>query len=143
MTITTAILNYGVREQKPFKRADVMAELSPKFEFSGESLKRVLSRLVSEGRLQRVARGLYEVKSNGTLRYSYEPSTEETELYQKLKHKFPFTDICIWRPSALVPFMQHIPIATGMFIDVERVAMCSVFSIIQSMESNRHILINP
>lgn len=143
MTLTTAILDYGAHEQKPFKRADVMTALSSKFEFSGESLKRVLSRLVSEGRLQRVGYGLYKASNNRLPIFSYEPSPEETELYQKLKRKFPFTDICIWRPEVLVPFMHHVPIVTATFIDVERVAMDSVFSALQSMEMKRPILINP
>ena len=120
-----------------------MAALSSKFKFSGESLKRVLSRLVTEGRLQRVGYGLYKASDNRLPRYSYEPSAEEIDLYQRLKRTFPFTGICIWRPEVLVPLMQHVPIATATFIDVERVAMDSVFSALQSMDSERPILINP
>lgn len=120
-----------------------MTALSPEYEFSGESLKRVLSRLVVEGRLKRVGHGLYETQENLLPQYMYEPTEEEIELYQELKRKFPFTEICIWRQSALVPFMQHIPVATALFVDVERVAMESAFSFLQSLDISRSILVNP
>lgn len=60
-----------------------------------------------------------------------------------MKEKFPFADFCVWKPSALVPYMRHIPALGMTFVDVERVAMESIFFFLQGLMADSTLLLNP
>ena len=102
-----------------------------------------LNRLVASGRLSRTSYGTYELSANIKMDYHYQSTDEEIALSRLIRGKFPFVDFCVWKPSALVPFMQHIPALSMVLVDVERVAMESVFHFMQSQQHYRPVLLNP
>lgn len=144
MTITSAILQYSAEQRTPYKRKELFAALLADFpEMSESSIAVLINRLVADGRLNRVGYGLYELPSDIKKDYIYPITDEITELNNKLKVRFPFAAFCIWQPSAFVPFMQHIPSNSQIFIDVEKDAAESVFSVLQEMNNGISVLIKP
>lgn len=103
----------------------------------------LLSRLVEQGQLVKAGYGLYAFPEKGKQSFIYKPSEEELLLAKQIRKKFPFADFCIWKPSVLVPYMRHVPALGMTFVDVERVAMESVFSFLQGQYPTMSILLNP
>lgn len=103
----------------------------------------LLSRLVEQGQLVKAGYGLYAFPEKGKQSFIYKPSEEEVQLAKQIRKKFPFADFCIWKPSVLVPYMRHVPALGMTFVDVERVAMESVFSFLQGQYPTISILLNP
>ncbi len=144
MTITNAILNYSARLENPFKRKDLFTELLSEFpQMSESSLAVMINKLVADGRLSKVGHGLYKLPSSTKREYIYPVNDEIAELNKKLKERFPFADFCIWQPSAFVPFMQHIPSNSQIFIDVEKDVAESMFSALQEINLDMSILFKP
>ena len=142
MTIAEQILDYASMQGQPFRRRDLMQALGTN-NVSEASAHVLLSRLVEQGQLVKVGYGLYALLENGKQSFVYKPSEEEQTIAKLVKKKFPFADFCIWRPSVLVPYMQHIPALGMTFVDVERVAMESVFFFLQGQYPTSSILLNP
>ena len=142
MTSTEHILKLAACQQRQFRRADIMSDLSQK-EGSAASLDVQLKRMVLSGRLVRVAHGVYSLPQNSKPMFQYQPSEFENSTSKLIKEKFPFIDFCIWNSSALTSFMQHVPSSHIMFVDVERVAMDAVFSSLQEVITDKHLLLNP
>ena len=103
----------------------------------------MLNRLVKQGMLQKTGFGLYALPEKGKMPFVYKPSEAENFIAQQIRKQFPFADFCVWRPSALVPYMHHIPALHMTFVDIERVAMESAFLTLQSNNPSTHILLNP
>jgi len=103
----------------------------------------MLNRLVKQGMLLKTGYGQYALPDKGKLPFGYKPSEEEREVARQIRVQFPFADFCVWKPSALVPYMHHIPALHMTFVDIERVAMESAFLTLQSNNPSMHILLNP
>ncbi len=142
MRITDEILNFASRHQTPFKKSNLLKSLTLAG-MSESSINVQLNRMVSDGRLLRVGYATYSLPTDAKPEFIYTPSSKEIELSKLIKDKFPFVNYCIWNTSAIVKFMQHIPASEILLIDVERVAMESVFVFLQSISPNTHILLNP
>lgn len=142
MTIAEQILDYASMQQQPFRRSNLM-EFLGKNDVSESSAHVLLNRLVEQGLLVKAGYGLYSVPEKTKLPFVYKLSEEEKELAAQMKKKFPFTDFCVWKPSVLVQYMHHIPALGMILIDVERVAMESVFHFLQEIFPSQHILLNP
>ena len=142
MTITEQILDYASMQKKPFRRRDLMQFLATN-NVSEASAHVLLSRLVEQGKLIKTGYGRYAFPEKGKQSFAYKPSEEEQTVAKQLRSKFPFAEFCIWKPSVLVPYMQHIPALGMTFVDVERVAMESVFFFLQGQYPNSSILLNP
>ncbi len=142
MTIAEQILNYASLQKQPFRRRDLMQFLGTN-DVSEASAHVLLKRLVEQGMLTKAGYGLYSFPEKGKQPFVYKPSEEEQTIAEQIKKKFPFADFCVWKPSVLVPYMRHIPALGMMFVDVERVAMESVFNFLQSNAPSTSILLNP
>ena len=103
----------------------------------------LLKRLVEQGKLVKAGYGLYSLPEKEKQSFIYKPSEEELTIAEQIKKKFPFASFCVWKPSILVPYMRHIPALEMMFVDVERVAMESVFNFLQGNAPTTSILLNP
>lgn len=142
MTIAEQILDYASMQGRPFRRRDLMQALETNH-VSEASAHVLLSRLVEQGQLVKAGYGLYALPATSKQPFAYKPSEEEQTIAKLVKKKFPFADFCIWRPSVLVPYMQHVPALGMTFVDVERVAMESVFFFLQGQYPTSSILLNP
>lgn len=142
MTIAEQILDYALMQGRPFRRRDLIHALGTN-NVSEASAHVLLSRLVEQEQLVKAGYGLYALPEKGKQPFVYKPSEEEQTIAKLVKTKFPFAAFCIWRPSVLVPYMQHIPALGMTFVDVERVAMESVFYFMQGQYPTSSILLNP
>jgi len=142
MTIVDQILNYASLQKQPFRRRDLMQFLATN-NVSEASAHVLLKRIVEQGKLVRAGYGLYALPEKEKTVFIYRSSEEERSIAKQIKEKFPFADFCIWKPSVLVPYMRHIPALGMTLIDVERVAMESVFNFLQGDAPSVSILLNP
>lgn len=142
MTIAEQILDYSSSQGQPFRRHDLMQFLGTN-NVSEASAHVLLKRLVEKGRLVKAGYGLYSLPEKERQSFIYKPSEEELTIAEQIKKKFPFASFCVWKPSVLVPYMRHIPALGMMFVDVERVAMESVFNFLQGNAHSISILLNP
>ena len=141
MTIAEQILDYAIRQRKPFRRRDLMQALGTN-NVSEASAHVLLNRLVEQGKLVKAGYGLYSFPEKSKQPFVYKPSEEEQTLAKQIKDKFPFADFCVWKPRVLVPYMLHVPLLRMTFIDVERVAMESVFHFLQGYAPAMSILLH-
>lgn len=142
MTIAEQILDYSSSQGQPFRRHDLMQFLGTN-NVSEASAHVLLKRLVEKGRLVKAGYGLYSLPEKERQSFIYKPSEEELTIAEQIKKKFPFASFCVWKPSVLVPYMRHIPALGMVFVDVERVAMESVFNFLQGNAHSISILLNP
>lgn len=142
MKTSDRIMNFASQQSDLFRRADIMNALASSNE-SRANIAMQLNRLVSSGRLSRVGYGVYSLPLDFKKTFTYQPSDNERRISKLIKEKFPFTDFCVWNSSVVTSFMQHVPASHIIFVDVERVAMDSVFSFLQSCDLNIPVLINP
>ena len=129
-------------QRQPFSRRDLMQALDTN-KVSEASAHVLLSRLVQQGQLVKAGYGLYAFPEKGKQPFIYKPSEEEQMLAKQIRKKFPFADFCIWKPSVLIPYMRHVPALGMTFVDVERVAVESVFFFLQGQYPTMSILLNP
>ena len=142
MTIAEQILNYASKQKQPFRKHN-MVEVLEKNNISKTSIHVMLNRLLEQEKLERVGYGLYTLPKKGKRDFLYHPSEEEQELAKQIKEKFPFIDFCVWKPSILAHYMRHVPLLKMTFIDVERMAMESVFHFLQNIITDTPFLLNP
>ena len=71
------------------------------------------------------------------------PSKEIRDINQLLKEEFPYTNICVWDPQIIVPFMQHIPNLNLLIVEIERIGMEPAFNLLQEKVSERRVIFNP
>lgn len=144
MTATETILNYAAKKRGTILRKDLLADIaSQQPNLNKQAVDLQLNRLLASGVILRKERGVYTLAENILPEYTYHPSDDEKNLFQQLKQKFPFLDICIWSPRMLASFMIHIPVINYIFVDVEKVGVESVFNALQSMNLGRNVLMTP
>lgn len=144
MTTTEAITNYASTQQAPFSRKELINALcTGDIKTSEQNVNLQLNRLVSSGKLIRIRYGYYSLPKGSRKEYVYIPSEEEMDLNSLIKSKFPFIDYCVWSPSKLGRFMQHVPNVGTILVDAERDVMESVFMELQSEIKSRQILLHP
>ena len=142
MTVINHIINYASICNAPFRRCNLMRYLVANG-VSEASAHVMLNRLVKQGTLQKTGYGLYALPEKSKMPFVYKASEAEKSVAQQIRKKFLFADFCVWSPSALVPYMNHIPALHITFVDIERVAMESAFLTLQSNNPSMHILLNP
>lgn len=71
------------------------------------------------------------------------PSKEIRDINQLLKEEFPYTNICVWNPQIIVPFMLHIPNLNLLIVEIERIGMEPAFNLLQKKVSERRVIFNP
>lgn len=144
MTISSEIVNYACSRAVPFTRKELLEYMNANtYNVSAGSIHVLLNRLVETEKLTKVSHGLYSFSGKTQPPYSYTPNSDEYELSKNLKHKFPFVTCCVWKANAITPFMQHIASMSFLLVDVERIAMESVFQYLQELYPKKMILINP
>ena len=59
------------------------------------------------------------------------------------QEEFPYTNICVWNPQIIVPFMLHIPNLNLLIVEIERIGMEPAFNLLQKKVSERRVIFNP
>ena len=144
MTAVNQIIDIARKQDGQFTRKDLLnAVRSGMKNISEGSLVVLLNRMLAENKIIRVSYGKYKLNEDLKYDFLYEPSEFMLSLNRHIKEKFPFIDYCIWQPSIFASMMLHIPAVRTTLVDVERVAMESVFMSLQNMESAIPVFLNP
>lgn len=144
MTAVNQIIDIARKQDGQFTRKDLLnAVRSGMKNISEGSLVVLLNRMLAENKIIRVSYGKYKLNEDLKYDFLYEPSEFMLSLNRHIKEKFPFIDYCIWQPSIFASMMLHIPAVRTTLVDVERVAMESVFMSLQNMESEIPVFLNP
>lgn len=143
MTISNAILRYAREINGDFKRKQLIDSLTVgDNKIPADSISVTLNMLVADGSIKRVGYGVYRLSPSKN-EFSYPKDDKMSGLCGFIKEKFPFADFCVWKPSVLSQFMQHIPSVSFILVDVEREAMESVFHALQDFKTDSGVLLNP
>ncbi|MCQ2289964.1 MAG: hypothetical protein MJZ63_01640 [Muribaculaceae bacterium] len=144
MTFSSEIIKFATSKNKPFTRKELQEFLmASRKDISTGTLHVLLNRLLENGKLAKIGRGLFSLSSNTKPQFVYIPSEAESTMAAALKRKFPFVKCCVWKANAITPFMHHVPSMSFMLVDVERIAMEPVFQFLQSQYPKSMILLNP
>lgn len=143
MTISDAILRYAQETDGDFKRKQLIDSLVVGDDkMPVNSISVTLYKLVADGAIERVSYGIYRL-SRLKNDFSYPKDDQMNGICSLIKEKFPFVDFCVWKPSVLSQFMQHIPNVSFILVNVEREAMESVFHALQDYKTDGGVLLNP
>lgn len=144
MTLTDAIMHFAVNHAVPFKKQELLNSLqSDTKKVSDTSIMVLLNRLVAKGKLIRIKNGLYSLPSDFKYDFIYKLNDETSQLNRHIKEAFPFITYCVWQPAVFIPFMQHVPRTRLTLVDVERVAMESVFLSLHGANLSIPVLLSP
>ena len=102
-----------------------------------------LSLMLKNGELIKESWGTYLLPIQKMRLFIPVPSKEIRDINQLLKEEFPYTNICVWDPQIIVPFMQHIPNFNMVIVEIERIAMEPAFNLLQEKVSERRVIFNP
>lgn len=102
-----------------------------------------LSLMLKNGELIKVSWGTYLLPIQKKRLFIPVPSKEIRDINQLLKEEFPYTNICVWDPQIIVPFMQHIPNLNLLIVEIERIGMEPAFNLLQEKVSERRVIFNP
>lgn len=143
MTISNAILRYAREINGDFKRKQLIDSLTVgDNKIPADSISVTLNMLVADGSIKRVGYGVYCLSPSKN-EFSYPKDDKMNGLCGFINEKFPFADFCVWKPSVLSQFMQHIPKVGFILVDVEREAMEPVFHALQNFKTDSGVLLNP
>lgn len=128
-TIYTALLErFGSR--KPMPKAALMEFLEGYFgKAKPSTLAWRLHELTQEGTLVRTGYGVYQIND----RPSYQPDLSPTlrQISERIKAQLPFIDYCAWDTRILADLMIQQPMSMLQLIEVERVAVESVYLLLE------------
>ena len=89
------------------------------------SARQYLSTLFKEGKIERIGKGKYTLKSKQD--FIYIPSDEAKRLYDSLKKSLPLADFCVYDGSIISPIQHHISINNAIYVETNRDVVESVF----------------
>ncbi|MDR3180788.1 MAG: type IV toxin-antitoxin system AbiEi family antitoxin domain-containing protein [Prevotellaceae bacterium] len=139
MVTTTDILHYASKNGQ-FTRKNLIVYLeSLHHTVSPNAVWLQLNRLVENGELKRVARGVYSLSSSSRSFTTF-MSDEIKTLNKQIKAQFPFLSYCVWNSNDIVRYMRHIPNFNYIYVDTARDTVESVFDYISSMNAKRVFL---
>jgi hypothetical protein len=110
---------------------------------SPNSVNTRLAAMVQEGILQKISRGVYQKTSISTKIFVPDYNEEMCALDTSIKNAFPFTEYCVWNISNVKRLAHHVANLEIIFVDVEAVAVESVFNHLNSYEGRRQIYFRP
>lgn len=93
--------------------------------------------LVQQGLLVRRGRGRYQVISKGKHTAIFRPNIpHQLAMWKKkLAEAFPLLSTCLWSTQTLQPYLMHVPFIEYWLLEVDRDAVDSILSFVQSVYS--------
>lgn len=120
MTTSDYIIQYALRQRGTFHKKDLAEWLDGIGIPPSPGIHTQLDRLVASGRLDKVGRGIYQIKEGVKPRLQLTLKPDTKDLAQYLKKRYPLADFCIWDAASVIPFMLHVPNIKMVIVDVER-----------------------
>ena len=119
------ITDFAARN-KSFRAADLLEESQSAYPMSRTVLNAYLAKLVEQGKLERIGRGVYSssVKKNC---FAPEPGEKAVGMYCSMKQEFPLINICVYEGQWLSPLMHHLANNQAVYLEVEKDASEAVF----------------
>lgn len=139
----TDIIAYA-RTHQEFTRREMLSSFrESKLAFSTATVTSGLSALVETGVLRKVKRGVFAI--NDTIKQPFVPlfDDEMQELETTIRNRFRFIRFCVWSSSDIKRFSHYVVNMDVIFVDVERVAMESVFTFLLNENIDRQVYLNP
>lgn len=139
----TDIIAYA-RTHQEFTRREMLSSFREnKLAFSTATVTSGLLALVETGILRKVKRGVFAI--NDTIKQPFVPffDDEMQELETTIRDRFRFIRFCVWSSSDIKRFSHYVVNMDVIFVDVERVAMESVFTFLLNANIDRQVYLNP
>ncbi len=123
------ITDFAVRNES-FRAADLLEEAQSIYPMSRAVLNAYLAKLVEQGKLERMGRGVYgsTAKKN---RFTPEPGEMAAGLYHSMKQVFPLISLCVYEGQWISPLMHHLANNQAIYLEVEKDVSEAIFHKIQ------------
>lgn len=110
-------------------------------ELKRSTLRWRVYKLVNDGILHRIKRGIYTLK-NEKKEWSPIITGNLRELYLSIREKFPYLKCCVWTTQWLIPYTHHLPMGHLIFVETEKGTEESLFSLL-GRKFIMPVLLNP
>lgn len=124
-TYKELILQYS-NQNESFNPTDLFQWLCTKGAGVKNTMNCVLSRMIDEGKIVRIARGKYAASSDKNV-FAVKLSDKEKNLAFELKERFPFASICLYNGKALSSLQHHLSNNCLTYVETDRDAIEPVF----------------
>lgn len=137
------IIAYAQTHQEFTRREMLSSFRENNLTFSTATVTSGLSALVETGILRKEKRGVFAI--NDTRKQPFVPlfDNEMLELEKMIGDRFRFIRFCVWNSSDIKRFSHYVVNLDVIYVDVERVAMESVFTFLLNANIDRQIYLNP
>lgn len=126
----TKIILQFAQTVKHFTAVQYMQNAHAKmFEATLHSVVNILNRMVRDGRLQRVQRGVYAISSKNL--WQVVLTQQEKTVYDVLQSQFPLLNICTYNGETFAPLQRHLAFNQATYVEVERDGVETVFHCLQ------------
>lgn len=132
------------RTRPEFTRREMLCSFKDNnLAFSTATIASSLVALTESGVLRKVRRGVFAFAD--TRQQPFVPffDGEMQNLESKIRNRFPFIRFCTWSSSDLKRFSHYVVNMDVIYVDVERIAMESVFSFLLNADLDRQVYLNP
>lgn len=129
MTIESQILE-AVTSMNSFSVAELQERLGGTRHLERPRLNWYLSRMAEDGKIARVAHGIYAVAVGRKL-FRPEPGQKAAGLYTKFHEEFPEAGVCVYEGPWFFEFMHHLASNQVTYIEVEKDMAETVFHRLQ------------
>lgn len=119
------IKDYAARKMS-FQATDLLEDAQSAYPMSRAVLNAYLTKLVEQGKLERLGRGVYgsAAKMN---RFTPAVGEKTAALYGSVKQEFPLIDMCVYEGQWITPFMHHLANNQAIYLEVERDVSEAIF----------------
>lgn len=111
--------------------------------FSPATVSSCLLTLIDAGIIRKVRRGVFAITETGKQPFVPFFDAEMQELESRIRTNFHFIRFCVWNSSDIKRFSHYAVNMDVLYVDVERVAMESVFSFLLNANLERQVYLAP
>jgi hypothetical protein len=99
--------------------------------------------MVRSGLLKKQERGVYVLSRTDMKPFVPDFNDEMDNLNQFIKRQLPFTEYCVWNISDVKSLAHHVANLDIIFVDVELIAVESVFNHLNALDGERQVYLRP
>lgn len=93
------------------------------------SIVNILNRMVRQGKIQRLQRGVYAKTKQNVWNVVF--GEQEKEVYDLIHKQFPLVKICVYNGETFAPLQHHLVFNQATYVEVERDSVETVFHSLQ------------
>ncbi len=128
------------KEQSTFSKDQLVDCIQSDFpNLKASTITVYLSRLIKEGIIKNPSRGLYAISEK--MEFSPLVDSKLKRLFNKVKKKYPYAEVCIWNTIWLNEFMRHQPFKFYTVLELEKDVAESVFHMLK--EDGKEVYLEP